>query len=97
MQPEAQSWLAQSLPLLRQWKAEQIALCQDKLGWQVQAGIANFYTASLPVKDLNNLLAQLRAQGVKLRDCASFGLPGHVRLGVLAPQGQDALAAAWPA
>ena len=37
----------------------------------------------------------LRAQGVKLRDCASFGLPGHVRLGVLAPPAQQALAAAW--
>lgn len=95
VQPEAQSWLAQSLPLLRQWKAEQIALCQDKLGWQVQAGIANFYTASLPVKDLNNLLAQLRAQGVKLRDCASFGLPGRVRMAALPPVAHSALKNAW--
>ena len=33
----------------------------------------------------------LRAQGIKLRDCTSFGLPGAVRLGVLPPASQDAL------
>ncbi len=32
---------------------------------------------------------------LKLRDCASFGLPGHVRLGVLLPQSQAALKRAW--
>jgi histidinol-phosphate aminotransferase len=37
----------------------------------------------------------LRADGIKLRDCASFGLPGHVRLGVLPPQSQQALKEAW--
>ena len=41
------------------------------------------------------LLAHLRAQGIKVRDCASFGLPGHWRLGVLAPQAQAALRRAW--
>ncbi len=37
----------------------------------------------------------LRAQGIKLRDCASFGLAGHVRLGVLAPDAQRTLALIW--
>jgi histidinol-phosphate aminotransferase len=37
------------------------------------------------------LCAQLRTQGIKLRDATSFGLPGWVRLGVLPPQAQDAL------
>ncbi len=41
------------------------------------------------------LLAALRPHGIKLRDCASFGLPGAVRLGVLPPASQDALQAAW--
>ncbi|MBQ9579091.1 MAG: aminotransferase class I/II-fold pyridoxal phosphate-dependent enzyme [Ottowia sp.] len=40
------------------------------------------------------LLAALRAQGFKLRDCASFGLPGHVRIAVAHPRVQDALMAA---
>lgn len=41
------------------------------------------------------LLAHLRAHGIKVRDCASFGLPGHWRLGVLAPQAQAVLRRAW--
>ena len=41
-------------------------------------------------------LAALRADGIKLRDCASFGLPGHLRLGVLPPASQVALERHWP-
>ncbi|MES2943598.1 MAG: aminotransferase, partial [Pseudomonadota bacterium] len=36
-------------------------------------------------------LAALRVQGIKLRDTASFGLPGHVRVSVQAPAAQDLL------
>ncbi|MEA3395305.1 MAG: hypothetical protein U9R55_11830, partial [Pseudomonadota bacterium] len=46
-------------------------------------------------KALTQALGALRTQGIKLRDATSFGLPGHVRLGVLAPQAQDALQQAW--
>jgi histidinol-phosphate aminotransferase len=42
---------------------------------------------------LPTLLATLRAQGIKLRDATSFGLPGWVRLGVLPPMAVDALIA----
>ena len=92
---DAQAWLAQSLATLRQWKAAQLRLCAD-LGWAVLPGsLANFFTARPPVPDLAAALQALRAQGIKLRDCASFGLAGHVRLGVLAPAAQRALAAAW--
>lgn len=91
----AQAWLAASLATLRAWKAAQVALCAS-LGWAVLPGsLANFFTARPPVGDLPGALQALRAQGVKLRDCASFGLPGHVRLGVLAPPAQQVLAAAW--
>lgn len=91
----AQAWLAASLATLRAWKAAQVALCAS-LGWAVLPGsLANFFTVRPPVGDLPGALQALRAQGVKLRDCASFGLPGHVRLGVLAPPAQQALAAAW--
>ncbi len=90
-----QAWLAASLATLRAWKAAQVALCAS-LGWVVLPGsLANFFTARLPVGDLPGVLQALRVQGIKLRDCASFGLPGHVRLGVLAPPAQQALAAAW--
>ena len=94
---EAQAWLARSLATLRTWKAAQLRLCAA-LDWAVVPGSqANYFTARLPlaVADVARALQALRAQGVKLRDCASFGLPGHVRLGVLGPGAQRALRAAW--
>lgn len=95
VQPQVQAWLTQSLPLLQQWKAEQIALCEGKLGWACTPSIANFYTARLPVKDLPHRLLQLRQHGIKLRDCSSFGLPGLVRLAAMPPPAQLALKNAW--
>jgi len=95
VQADTQAWLAGTLATLRDWKAAQLRLCAD-MGWAVLPGsLANFFTARPPVQDLPALLQALRAQGIKLRDCASFGLPGHVRLGVLAPEAQQALALSW--
>lgn len=97
-QPEVQAWLAESLQVLRVWKARQMALL-DGLGWHCQPSDANFFCAqpTLPDgMDLPQWLAALRAQGIKLRDTASFGLPGWVRLAVLEPAAQDALMRALP-
>lgn len=96
---QAQQWLAGSLQTLRDWKRRQLALC-ERLGWQVVPGHqANYFVARLPLTEahLQQRLAHLRAQGIKLRDCASFGLPGHVRMGVLPPASQAALEQAWKA
>lgn len=90
---EAQGWLARSLDILRDWKARQRAVCES-LGWQVLPGDANFFGAQ-PDVPYPPRAAALRAEGIKLRDCASFGLPGHLRLGVLPPASQQALKAAW--
>lgn len=91
-----QDWLAGSLVQLRTWKARQRALCAG-LGWDVLPSDASFFCARVPAPErLADDLVRLRSQGVQLRDCASFGLPGHVRLAVLAPAHQDALAHAWP-
>ena len=95
--PGVQSWLQRSLARLREWKALQLQLCAS-LGWQVLAGHQANYFVARPQScggSLSQCLDRLRARGVKLRDCASFGLPGHVRLGVLAPASQNALRAAW--
>ena len=96
--PATQQWLAATRHTLQEWKAAQAALCAE-LGWAVLPGsLANYFTARLPqacAHDVPALLAALRAQGIKLRDCASFGLPGCVRLGVLPPASQAALRAAW--
>lgn len=95
--PETQAWLAASLAPLSQWKAAQRALC-EALGWECLPSQANFFCARPVVpagRDLPQLLAALRARGVKLRDAASFHLPGWVRLGVLPPASQQALRQAW--
>ena len=90
VQPGVQAWLADSLQTLRDWKARQISLLQA-LGWHCLPSEANFFCARPPAMDA---LAPLRRAGIKLRDATSFGLPGHVRVGVLPPPAQDALAQA---
>ena len=76
-----------------EWKAQQRALCES-MGWQCLPSDANFFCARTDAP-YPQRAARLRAEGIKLRDCASFGLPGHVRLGVLPPQSQQALKEAW--
>ena len=46
---------------------------------------------------IGSAMTDLRQAGIKLRDCASFGLPGHVRLSVQPPAAQDAMETAWKA
>lgn len=89
-----QDWLAASLETLRAWKSRQLDRCHA-LGWQTRPSDANYFVARLQSTDSSADLARLRARGIKLRDAASFGLPGAMRLGVLAPEAQDALAQAW--
>ena len=99
-QPACQIWLASSLHTLRRYKATQIDLCQQQ-GWVVLPSEANFFCVQVPRALMPEaateygptLLGRLRAQGIKVRDCNSFGLPGHLRLGVLAPVAQQALRA----
>ncbi|MES2413737.1 MAG: aminotransferase class I/II-fold pyridoxal phosphate-dependent enzyme [Pseudomonadota bacterium] len=95
--PQVQQWLAETVVTLAAWKRRQIELC-IALGWEVLPGVANFFCARPalpPGLTLADALMKLRQQGIKLRDCASFGLPGMVRLSVQSPQAQDALHNAW--
>ncbi len=95
--PVAQAWLADSRATLLSWKAQQIQLC-DSLGWPCLPSDANFFCTqpAMPTgMTLAQALGELRDQGIKLRDTTSFNLPGHVRLGVLPPLAQHALAGAW--
>jgi histidinol-phosphate aminotransferase len=97
VQPDVQNWLANSLDTLRHWKVRQIALCES-MGWTCLPSQASFLCArpALPEsRSLANALDRLRRHGVKLRDTASFGLPGHVRLSVRSPAAQDALRQSW--
>ncbi len=101
---DAHQWLNQCRATLRIWKARQTDLLSAS-GWRVHPGVANFFVAArneLPAQggsggavkgsiDMKTCLDSLRRQGFKLRDCASFGLPDHVRMAVVAPTVQDAL------
>ena len=96
-EPGVQAWLADSLDTLRDWKARQIALCES-MGWACLPSDANFFCARPALPEgltLPQALARLRDQGIKLRDTASFGLPGHVRISVQSPLAQEALRMAW--
>ena len=97
---EVHDWLLACRDSLRLWKARQMALLTG-IGWQVQPSDANFFVAARACLsstggpfDSTAGLDDLRAQGFKLRDCASFGLPGRVRMAVVAPEVQDALVSA---
>ncbi len=99
--PAVQQWIACSRIQLAQWKAAQIDLC-TALGWHVEPGsLANYFVARWPRAAHAGMAARLAwlrsAHGIKLRDAASFGLPGAVRLGVLPAASQQALARAWRA
>lgn len=92
-----QAWLAGSLDTLRDWKTSQIAHC-EAMGWTCLPSDANFFVAkpALPIGlSLQQTLDALRQHGIKLRDTASFGLPGQVRLSVQPPATQDTLLYAW--
>jgi len=88
-QPLTQAWLADSLATLKQWKVQQVGLCES-MGWTVWPSLANFFVCQADID-----VATLRHHGIKLRDCTSFGLPGHVRISVQPPAAQDALRAVW--
>ena len=94
VQPTTQAWLANSLTTLKVWKARQICLLQN-LGWICLPSHANFFCAVPVTAKMESDLQRLRRCGIKLRDAASFGLPGHVRLAVRSPLSQDALKLAW--
>jgi histidinol-phosphate aminotransferase len=59
------------------------------LGLPVQEGAANFVLVA--VGDARKAAAALLRLGVAVRDCTSFGLPGHVRLAVRTPRENDIL------
>lgn len=88
-----QDWLRHSLATLAAWKAAQVTMLQG-LGWQCAPSQAPFFCARPPAHtDVALLLRRLRAQGIKLRDASSLGLPGWVRLSAQPPQAQQALQA----
>ena len=91
--PHTQAWLAESRYTLRAWKRSQTDMLQD-LGADVDDSVTNFFCARLPAACTAHAL---RAFDVAVRDTASFGLAGRVRLSVQPPASQDRFATALQA
>jgi histidinol-phosphate aminotransferase len=87
--PDTQAWLARSRLTLAQWMHTQQAGLHE-WGWHGEPSVVPFQLAR-PPQDASHLLNELRAQGIKLRDARSFGLPGWVRLSAQPPAAQQAL------
>ena len=84
---ETQTWLRQSLPTLRAWKAAQVALLQAT-GHEVATSHTPFFCVRPPRRWV---AAGFSRHGVQLRDASSFGLPGWWRMNTLGPAAQAAL------
>jgi histidinol-phosphate aminotransferase len=84
---DTQAWLADARARLREWTAAQRALLAD-LGWLQRPSCTNFWLARPPRPDL---APRLRERGIRVRDAASFGLDGWVRVSAQPPHRQAAL------
>jgi histidinol-phosphate aminotransferase len=88
--PQALGHVSWAQPELQCWKAAQDGALH-RAGWTVRESPLHFGLARPPWPDSRAFdpmawHAHLRRHGVKLRDAASFGLPGWVRLSVRPPQ-----------
>ena len=91
--PDIQHWLATARRTLADWLAAQQGALAS-MGWQVRPTQVPFFLARPPAQLAEawpRVEADLRAQGIKLRDAASFGLPGLLRLRAHTPPAQRAL------
>ncbi len=88
--PAVQDWVAASRRTLTDW-ADALRTRLVAHGWTCAASDAA-YGCAKPPQALD--AAALRAQGIKLRDATSFGLPGWWRLSAQRPEALAALDAA---
>lgn len=88
-QAQAQVELQEQLGLLSQWRGLLVRELRA-LGWQEESGLSvtPFFLAR-PPRGLD--LVRLRAAGIKLRETASLGLPGWVRISAQRPAAVAAL------
>lgn len=84
---DTQAWLAAARRQLREWTAQQRALLAD-LDWQQRPSCTNFWLARPPRPDI---APRLRERGIRVRDAASFDLPGWVRVSAQPRRAQQAL------
>lgn len=87
-------WLTASAPILRKWGRLQHGLLTS-LGWHCETSVVPFMLVhpGWPSVSRAAMHTVLREHGIKLRDAASFGLPGWLRLAARSPAAQRLLAA----
>lgn len=86
----AQLWLARQRDLLRDWKTQLVDVLEE-LGAIVRPSVTPFVCTQLPS---GVTVERLRQLDIAVRDTASFGLAGWVRLNAMPPPAVQALAAA---
>ncbi|MBS0641213.1 MAG: histidinol-phosphate aminotransferase family protein [Proteobacteria bacterium] len=88
---EAETWLASTRPVIATWRRDLAQALRD-LGLAVQESPVSFLLAE--VGDAAATAARLRLAGLRVRDAASFGLPGWIRLRAAPPEWRLRLIAA---
>jgi histidinol-phosphate aminotransferase len=88
-EPAAQEWLAQARTTLRDWTAS-LRTGLTQLGLAPAGSVTPFLCAHLPA---GARPALLRARGLAVRDTASFGLSGWMRVSAQPPEAIAALIA----
>jgi histidinol-phosphate aminotransferase len=88
--PEVQQWVAGSLSVLAEWRAQMQLQLTDR-GFAIESSVTPFFVARPPASIAPQALHALRRCGVAVRDATSFGLPGAWRLSAQAPAAQAAL------
>jgi histidinol-phosphate aminotransferase len=83
--------LRRSIALVREAKVALVDAL-ERSGFEVHAGAANFVL--IRVGDATVTRTALLRRGIAVRDCASFGLPEFLRVGVRTPAENERLAAA---
>lgn len=85
-----QDWfLQETMPQVRAWAAD--------LAQALGATPSPIHFFVLPVANAAQTCAALLQQGIRMRDCASFGLPNHVRIATRTAAENQQLLAAWDA
>lgn len=83
LEPESVAYLDHTLVLVRHELSALFATLRE-CGLEPGPSRANF--ACVRVPDAQALAARLDSVGLRLRRCASFGLPDHLRIGIRSPE-----------
>jgi histidinol-phosphate aminotransferase len=86
-QTQTQAWITESRQTLALWTTD-LRYLLERLDWHCKPSNAHFFCAR-PTENLES--CELRSYEVKLRDAASFGLPGWWRLSAQKPEALHAL------